>query len=114
VDELVAALSGLTAAAPASPEAGPGVGARAGRFRFKVGRFTAGVVAAIVATPVTVASAVIGDRLGHPPRWEVMSGLFLAVTGGVMLLGEEFGLIADPYRNPDEDPLSLRGRRGGP
>ena len=74
----------------------------------KIGRFTAGFLAALVAAPVTVVAAIIDVRMTRRLHWDAMGALFLAIAVGVLWLGEEYGVIAEPYRNGKDDPLSLK------
>jgi hypothetical protein len=74
----------------------------------KVGRFVAGFLAAVIAAPVTVLALIIDVRITHRLHWQTLLGTFLGIAGGVLWLGEEYGLIAEPYRNPKDDPLSLK------
>jgi hypothetical protein len=73
-----------------------------------IGRFTAGVLAALVAVPLTCLAAVAEVRILKRLHWQALVAVFLGITGGVLWLGEEYGLIADPYRDSKDDPLSLK------
>jgi hypothetical protein len=73
-----------------------------------VGRFTAGCIAAVVAGVATVIAAVVEVRVSKGLHTKALLGLFVGVAGGVLWLGERYGLIADPYRDGTKGPLSLR------
>jgi hypothetical protein len=74
----------------------------------KVGRFTAGFLAAVVAAPVTCLTAVVEFRIARALHWQLLVGVFVGVAGGVLWLGEEYGLIAEPYRDNNRGPFSLK------
>lgn len=74
----------------------------------RVGRFTAGFVAAAIAAPLTAVAAFVDVRLTRRFHWQAVTALFLGITGGVLWLAEEYGLVADPYRSSKDDPLSLK------
>ncbi len=76
--------------------------------RRRIGRFTAGALAAAVAIPVTVMAAVVEARIMKRVHWQGLVGIFLGVTGGLLWLGEEYGVIAEPYRDGTRGPLSLK------
>lgn len=83
-------------------------------MKIRIGRFTAGVIAAAIATIVTVFSLKLSMRLNPRlalrfwERWPEVLGFFVSITGGVFWLGERYGLIADPYRSDKDNPLSLK------
>jgi hypothetical protein len=74
----------------------------------KIGRFTAGALAAVIALPVTVAVAVLELRMRRFLHWPSLVGVFVGITGGLLWLGEECGVIAEPYRDSRGGPLSLK------
>jgi hypothetical protein len=74
----------------------------------RIGRFTAGVIAAFVAVPLTCLAAFAELRILKSFHWQAHAGLFVGITGGVLWLGEEYGLIEDPYRDSRDGPLSLK------
>jgi drug/metabolite transporter (DMT)-like permease len=74
----------------------------------RVGRFTAGCIAAVVAGVATIIAAIVDARVSDRLNGKALAGLFMAVAGGVLWLGEEYGLIADPYRDSSKSPLSLK------
>ena len=73
----------------------------------RVGRFTAGCIAAVVAGVATILAAIVAARVGERLHLRTLVALFMGVAGGVLWLGEEYGLIADPYRESSKSPLSL-------
>jgi hypothetical protein len=77
----------------------------------RVGRFTAGCVAAVVAGVATIIAAVVDAHVSERLHGKALAGLFVGVAGGVLWLGEEYGLIADPYRDSSKSPLSLKTPR---
>ena len=77
----------------------------------RVGRFTAGCVAAVVAAAATIIAAVVDAHVSERLHGRALVGLFVGVAGGALWLGEEYGLIADPYRDSSKSPLSLKTPR---
>jgi len=63
-----------------------------------MGRVTAALLAALAAGPPVALAAVIEARTTGDIHWEAFAGMFLALTGGLLWLGERRGLIEDPYR----------------
>jgi hypothetical protein len=47
-------------------------------------------------------------RVDEGLHGKALLGFFIAVAGGVLWLGEEYGFIAEPYRDSSRDPLSLK------
>jgi len=82
-----------------------------------MGRVTAGLLAGLAAAPPAVLGAVIEARTTGDVHWEVFAGMFLALTGGLLWLGERRGLIEDPYRRSviveDDDGVSQPSSGGG-
>lgn len=74
----------------------------------RVGRFTAGCIAAVVAGVATIIAAVVDAHVSTRLHGKYLVGCFMGVAGGVLWLGEEYGLIADPYRDSSKGPLSLK------
>ena len=74
----------------------------------RLGRFTAGCIAAVVAGVATIIVAVVDARVSERVHGKALVGLFMGVAGGLLWLGEEYGLIADPYRDSSKGPLSLK------
>jgi hypothetical protein len=68
----------------------------------------AGALAAVVAAPVTVVAGALEFRFFRRFDWQALLGVFTAVTGGLLWLGEEYGLVDDVYRDSTGGPLSLK------
>jgi len=62
----------------------------------------------LVAVPLTCLAAFAELRILKRLHWQAHAGLFVGITGGVLWLGEEYGLIAEPYRDSRNGPLSLK------
>ena len=83
-------------------------------MKIRVGRFTAGIFAAVIATIITAFCVTLSMQLNERMalrfwgRWPDTLGFFLGITGGVFWVGERYGLIADPYRSDKDNPLSLK------
>jgi hypothetical protein len=69
---------------------------------------TAGCIAGVVAGVATIIAAVVDARLSKRLHVKVLAGFFIGVAGGILWLGEEYGLIADPFRDSSAGPLSLK------
>jgi hypothetical protein len=74
----------------------------------RVGRFTAGCIAAVVAGAATIIAAIVDAHVSEWLHGKALAGFFMGVAGGVLWLGEKYGLIADPYRDSSKGPLSLK------
>jgi hypothetical protein len=74
----------------------------------KVGRFTAGFVAAVIAAPIAALTGMVEWRVAKRLNWQLIVGVFVGTTGGILWLGEELGVIAKPYRDSRSGPLSLK------
>jgi hypothetical protein len=74
----------------------------------KVGRFTAGFLSALIAAPIAVLTGMVEWRVAKRLHWQLIVGVFLGTTGGVLWLGEEYGVIAKAYRDSRSGPLSLK------
>jgi hypothetical protein len=74
----------------------------------RVGRFTAGCIAAVVAGAAIIIAAIVDARTSERLHGKALAGLFMGVAGGALWLGEEYGLIVEPYRDSSKSPLSLK------
>jgi hypothetical protein len=90
----------------------------------RLGRISAGIVAAGVGAVAATLAGAAGASLDHADSGELVAGTFVVVACAVLWVGDRFGIIAEPYRRSvvdlygrdevDNTPVSPGGKSPRP